>query len=1322
MDNPPANPPDVLVLGMPSSGKTVFLSVLGRNFTLVADDSDARPLGFRMRAIGRSTQEAVSRNYARLLGGEWPASTVAGSVTPLTWDVFTGERKVFTLSSMDVSGESFVKAFCEGGGEAAGQGEGDGLLDMAQSEAGTDTAVRMLRELAVSAKVICFFVNIAAASRSLLGGGRRTGPGTADADATRNYEEGVASICSLLDELPSLRSRTLVVLTQAHRHQSEIERAGGPSAFLGRVAPSLRQSVDEFGIPVIAVSAINERDSEFGFDEDDEDNSVPESIESDGLFGFLLVVAGMIPDARLAYVKDCYLQFLSDKAKCLQLMSRTVLDRLPLVKAYARSGQAFEKACLDYLGDVANVNSEGRPPLSRPVVDLYRRCTASDKDVASAASAWKLRLAVDSAWDRVLRRIVLAETRAVAEGDGAAKVPVAPGAREIAETVRGELAKGAVGGGLADAALYGFERDDLDPVRDAADEESWVVRCLEEFRLRMAGDLGDCLQRLADARRKIAAVDPMQGDGYAVRKEAAVEAMSKYKMRLADFRGDWHVDEAGGLPQLEDLEQSVGPLSAELGEIERRHAKWTEQVEADRQRQAVARERARAAEEMRAAARRRAAVLRGAGAAAVVLLAVFLAGRHGHVKSNEKHLREAYGLYNNGDFLAAEAALGNVEDHPWHFIRRNATRVKIAGTEVTFEELRRAVSVAAEEKRKATIAELKGKCTKAKEDAWRNDAESFASSNSFFEARSKFAEAERLMGDAKRLNECCNKLEEALSLYANSAKIAKIEAGKKIEAAEQAFKSARDAAIRAGAKDFDDAWEYVQAADGERDAARKYYAAVRAKESVKRFVDKLYSAKGKCIKAQNTAEDNNQRAMQCAFETAEEKLKEVNGISDANGFKELKTKIKDKFSAAKQLSDKSKWTLAEQKYREITGDVENLSRLDARRKEAVDAFKEAEKAGAKKYAQSEWNVATTGDWARAEACMEKKDFKEAGRLFASAAEKYRNCKTTAVAEGIRQKNWRKKGRKFTIYSIENSYLNMTMQWCPKGSFTMGSPSKEDGRNDDETQHQVTLTKGFWLGETEVTQGQWKKLMNGETVLDLAWKALQDDTLYQYDGKNQTMRDIFGKTKYASARSICGDVKDDVPVYYVSWNDAVEFCRKLTRLERAEGRIPDGYEYRLPTEAEWEYACRAGTTTALPNDMDIQILGKNNAPALDGIAWYGGNSSFGFEGIGWDTSNWEDKQYPGGLAAPRMVMKKPPNKFGLCDMIGNVVEWCGDYYGAYQLGAVTDPYNTTPHKGRVLRGGGWCSVASDCRSAQRGWDEPGFRHGIIGFRVALAPRH
>ena len=855
MDNPPANPPDVLVLGMPSSGKTVFLSVLGRNFTLVADDSDARPLGFRMRAIGRSTQEAVSRNYARLLGGEWPASTVAGSVTPLTWDVFTGERKVFTLSSMDVSGESFVKAFCEGGGEAAGQGEGDGLLDMAQSEAGTDTAVRMLRELAVSAKVICFFVNIAAASRSLLGGGRRTGPGTADADATRNYEEGVASICSLLDELPSLRSRTLVVLTQAHRHQSEIERAGGPSAFLGRVAPSLRQSVDEFGIPVIAVSAINERDSEFGFDEDDEDNSVPESIESDGLFGFLLVVAGMIPDARLAYVKDCYLQFLSDKAKCLQLMSRTVLDRLPLVKAYARSGQAFEKACLDYLGDVANVNSEGRPPLSRPVVDLYRRCTASDKDVASAASAWKLRLAVDSAWDRVLRRIVLAETRAVAEGDGAAKVPVAPGAREIAETVRGELAKGAVGGGLADAALYGFERDDLDPVRDAADEESWVVRCLEEFRLRMAGDLGDCLQRLADARRKIAAVDPMQGDGYAVRKEAAVEAMSKYKMRLADFRGDWHVDEAGGLPQLEDLEQSVGPLSAELGEIERRHAKWTEQVEADRQRQAVARERARAAEEMRSAARRRAAVLRGAGAAAVVLLAVFLAGRHGHVKSNEKHLREAYGLYNNGDFLAAEAALGNVEDHPSHFIGRNATRVKIAGTEVTFEELRRAVSVAAEEKRKATIAELKGKCTKAKEDAWRNDAESFASSNSFFEARSKFAEAERLMGDAKRLNECCNKLEEALSLYANSAKIAKIEAGKEIEAAEQAFKSARDAAIRAGAEDFDDAWEYVQAADGERDAARKYYAADRAKGSVKRFVDKLYSAKGKCESAEKKAKE-----------------------------------------------------------------------------------------------------------------------------------------------------------------------------------------------------------------------------------------------------------------------------------------------------------------------------------------------------------------------------------------------------------------------------------------------------------------------------------
>ena len=219
-----------------------------------------------------------------------------------------------------------------------------------------------------------------------------------------------------------------------------------------------------------------------------------------------------------------------------------------------------------------------------------------------------------------------------------------------------------------------------------------------------------------------------------------------------------------------------------------------------------------------------------------------------------------------------------------------------------------------------------------------------------------------------------------------------------------------------------------------------------------------------------------------------------------------------------------------------------------------------------------------------------------------------------------------------------------------------------------------------------------------------------------------MREFWGMSRDGDPMNQCGDLKEDVPVYNVSWNEAVEFCRRLTQRERAEGRIPDGYEYRLPTEAEWEYACRAGTTSALPNGRDIRILGKNNAPALDDIAWYGGNSSVRFDGVGWKTDSWTEKQYPGGRAAPREVKCKQPNRWGLYDMIGNVWEWCGDWYGDYPYGSATDPTGAAHSAFRVVRGGGWCNDARSCRSASRDWDEPGYRYYFLGFRVALAPSH
>ncbi|MCK6591998.1 MAG: formylglycine-generating enzyme family protein, partial [Polyangiaceae bacterium] len=202
-----------------------------------------------------------------------------------------------------------------------------------------------------------------------------------------------------------------------------------------------------------------------------------------------------------------------------------------------------------------------------------------------------------------------------------------------------------------------------------------------------------------------------------------------------------------------------------------------------------------------------------------------------------------------------------------------------------------------------------------------------------------------------------------------------------------------------------------------------------------------------------------------------------------------------------------------------------------------------------------------------------------------------------------------------------------MRWVPAGKFMMGSPEGEAGRYDDERLHLVVLRQGFWLADTPCTQALWQAVM----------------------GNNPS--------EYQSP---------DRPVENVSWYDCQVFLRELNRL------IP-GLETRLPTEAEWEYACRGGTTMATwVGDLDIR--GENNAPVLNDIAWYGGNSGVGYElAEGWDSSRWPNKQYPHTKAGTRPVARKLPNPLGLFDMLGNVYEWCKDWYGPYDDVPVMEPY-------------------------------------------------
>ncbi len=257
--------------------------------------------------------------------------------------------------------------------------------------------------------------------------------------------------------------------------------------------------------------------------------------------------------------------------------------------------------------------------------------------------------------------------------------------------------------------------------------------------------------------------------------------------------------------------------------------------------------------------------------------------------------------------------------------------------------------------------------------------------------------------------------------------------------------------------------------------------------------------------------------------------------------------------------------------------------------------------------------------------------------------------------------------------ITNS-LGMTFVYIPQGTFMMGSPSSEPGRDDDENQHRVTLTKGFYLQATEVTQGQWTAVMGANL----------------------------------SHFRNCGD---DCPVEMVTWNEVQEFIRRLNKREGTN-------RYRLPTEAEWEYSCRAGSSTAIYTG-DLRILGKRHAPALDAIAWHGGNSCVDYPG-GADCAWWKGKESSCPKCGPYPVGQKEPNAWGLYDMIGNVYEWCQDWYGEFPSGPLTDPTGPVNGSRRVSRGGSWDYYAKSCRSANRNHFAPGSKRYLQGFRLLREP--
>jgi formylglycine-generating enzyme required for sulfatase activity len=208
-----------------------------------------------------------------------------------------------------------------------------------------------------------------------------------------------------------------------------------------------------------------------------------------------------------------------------------------------------------------------------------------------------------------------------------------------------------------------------------------------------------------------------------------------------------------------------------------------------------------------------------------------------------------------------------------------------------------------------------------------------------------------------------------------------------------------------------------------------------------------------------------------------------------------------------------------------------------------------------------------------------------------------------------------------------------------------------GNSDEKPIHPVTIRKGYWIGKYEVTQKEYQSLVGSNPST--------------FKGVNR-------------------------PVEQVSWDDAVSFCKKLTEQERVAGRLPSDYEYRLPTEAEWEYAAR------------------------------GGNVSKGYKYSGSDNPDKSAWHYSASGGTTHEVGTKSPNELGIYDMSGNVWEFCSDWYGEYSGYTLIDPTGTMSGSYRVLRGGGWDGNANNCRVAARSYNLPADKGSIIGFRVALAP--
>jgi len=655
--------PDVVVLGMKSCGKTVFLSVLGMKLRLSFHGRLSTPFGFNVTSCDEVTEQAIIAAKRCLLNNKWPDATPHKQMTPLKFNVSTGNRDVFQLTSMDISGESFLRAFGgghssspqlrAGGRKSQAGGEDDALLgnldesnQQKTPDAEPSSEDEALRDAVRNAKVVCFFINTA------LPEGRFADLDERDREKVQSFQTVVDIIQKAFksSEFGDLPRKSLVVLTQTHLHANEIDSVGAISYLGERIcngyAADLCGELHRYNVPVVAVSSVNETSYE------GRNDSVPDRFESDGLLGFLLTVSGMVvPDDPLATVNDLYQEWYRARGRYLQSIRSHVLGRLESACRYRDACSAFVSGASDYVSLAKNL-AASRGRADAPVeVD-------ADECLASTLAAEELRKATDEGrkcveenliWDDALRKAAIRRYK---------RDEVSP--KEIEkEVVAGFKNRNPDKDELPHMMIYGFEES-------GEWNHAWISGNVKDYLNKLKRDVGGLLSVGNSVCRAVDEMEPetekTTGSDFTASRRLAEMKLSSLENELAAFCREWRIDGNSGINEIDELIRAPEEQKKRIDEMVVRHDKALKEAELRQARLAE--------QERRRRIRRRIvlSVLAAAGLGAAGLGAAW-GICDGDNKRNAGEIRRAVAAH--GDLDRAEDVYRSMRSIPWLRIDRD---------------------------------------------------------------------------------------------------------------------------------------------------------------------------------------------------------------------------------------------------------------------------------------------------------------------------------------------------------------------------------------------------------------------------------------------------------------------------------------------------------------------------------------------------------------------------------------------------------------------------------------------------------------------------